>query len=226
MRCKSLIALVILLGAFPLAGHQELAGKLQTDTELLTRRVVNVGSSPLSINLAFQTAILGSGTVGGAAMIQGCAEPSNSAVRFHGSTLGEFLEAIVTADPDYRWEVKDGAVNLLPARGVPDLLTVRIGAFDSEDATSVTTAKSFLLALPEVRKRQSELGFNQAISGSGFHGVPPPGTPPPARLDVHLQDVTLLEALNALVRANKHGLWIYREIHCDSTNHFDINFTE
>ena len=53
-----------------------------------------------------------------------------------------------------------------------------------------------------------------------------PGAPPPPKLNVRLQDVTLLEALNALVRAHEHGLWMYREIHCNSTNHFDIKFTE
>ena len=158
--------------------------------------------------------------------MHGCEKPSDSEVRFHEGTLREALEAIVTADPEYRWEMNDGVVNLLPSRGVPDLLAVRISAFDSGDATNVTTAKAFLLALPEVRKRATELGFDQAILESGFHGVPPPGAPPPPKLDVRLQNVTLLDALNALVRANRHGLWIYRETHCESTKHFDISFTE
>jgi hypothetical protein len=225
MRCKSLAALVLLLGAFPFAGHQEQPGKPVAETELLMRPVANLGSSPLSVNLAIQTVILGSGTAGGAVITQGCAEPSDSVVRFQGSTLREVLDDIVTADPDYGWEVKNGVVNLIPAKGVPDLLTLRISAFDSGDATSVRTAETFLFALPEVRKRAEELGFDQAASGSGPYAIVP-GAPPPPRLDVRLQDVTLLEALNALVRAHKHGLWIYYETHCKSTNHFDINFTE
>ena len=190
------------------------------------RAVANLGSSPLSVNLAFQSVILGSGAAGGAVITQGCAEPSNSVVRPQGTTLREVLNEIVTTDPDYGWEVKDGVVNLLPAKGVPDLLTLRIDAFDSGDATSVTTATTFLFALPEVRKRAAELGFDQAIYGSGPYAVPPGAPPARKLLYVRLQDVTLLEALNALVRAHKHGLWIYREIHCKSTNHFDINFTE
>ena len=189
-------------------------------------RPANLGSSPLSVNLAIQTAIHGSGAAGGAVITQGCEEPSDSIVRFQGSTLREVLDDIITADPDYRWEVKDGVVNLIPAKGVPDLLTLRIDAFDSGDATSVTTAKTFLFALPEVRKRAVELGFDQAIYGSGLYAVPPGARPARKLLNVRLQDVTLLEALNALVRTHKHGLWIYREIHCKSINHFDINFTE
>ena len=224
MRCKSLTTLVLLLGAFPVAGHQEQPGKPAAEAELLMRPA-NVGPSPLSVNSAIQLAILRSGAAGGAVITQGCEEPPNSIVRFQGSTLREVLDDIVTADPDYVWEVKDGVVNLMPAKGVPDLLTLRIGAFDTGDATSITSAKTFLFALPEVRKRAEELGFDQAASGSGPYAIVP-GAPPPPRIDVRLQDVTLLEALNALVRAHKHGLWIYYETHCKSTSHFDINFTE
>jgi len=218
--------LVLLLGAFPVAGQQVKPGKPEAGAELLTRPV-ELPASPLSVDFAFQLAILRSGAPGGEALNQECAEPSESAVRpQQESTLRELLENIVTADPEYRWEVNEGVVNLLPVKGVPELLTLRIAAFDSGDATDVTTAKTFLFALPEVRKRAAELGFDQAIYGSGLSGIPPAGTPPPPKLNVRLQDVTLLEALNALVRAHNHGLWMYRETHCESSKHFDIKFTE
>jgi hypothetical protein len=151
--------------------------------------------------------------------MEGCAEPSGAAVRFRGSTLREVLDDIITADPDYVWEVKEGVVNMVPAKGVPDLLTLRIAAFDSGDARSPTTATTYLFALPEVRERAAELGISQRFSGSGL-GAIVPGAPPPNLLNVHVQDVTLLEALNAFFRANKHGLWIYRETHCKSENFF------
>jgi hypothetical protein len=167
MRCKSLATLVLLLGAFPFAGHQQQAGKPEAEAELLMRPV-KLPSSPLSVNSAFQLAMLSSGAPGGEALTEGCAEPSDSAVRPQNvGTLRDVLEDIVTADPEYRWEVKDGVVNLIPSQRVPDLLTLRISAFDTGDATSVTTAKTFLFGLPEVRKRAAELGFDQAIYGSG-----------------------------------------------------------
>jgi hypothetical protein len=226
MRYKSLASFVLLLGAFPLVGHQEQPGKSEPDAELLMRPVDNLASVPLSVNHAIQTAIEGAAVPGGAVITQGCGEPSDTAVHPRpGSSLRQILDEIVTADPDYRWEVEDGVVNLLPIKGVPELLTLWIASFDSGEATGVRTAETFLFALPEVRKREAELGFDQALYGSGLGGIVP-GAPPPPKLDVHVENVTLLEALNALVRMHKHGIWIYREIHCQSTNHFDINFAE
>ena len=163
MRCKSLATLVLLLGAFPFAGHQEQAGKPEAEAELLMRPFVNLPSSPLSVNSAFQLAMLRSGAPGGEAITRGVRNHRTGRLASNGGTLREVLEDIVTADPDYRWEVKDGVVNLMPFQRVPDLLTLRISAFDSGDATSVTTAKTFLFGLPEVRKRAAELGFDQAI---------------------------------------------------------------
>jgi len=43
---------------------------------------------------------------------------------------------------------------------------------------------------------------------------------------VHVQDVTLVEALNAFFRANKHGVWVYRETHCKSENNFQVQFSD
>ena len=111
-------------------------------------------------------------------ILQGCEEPSNSTVRFQGSTLREVLDDIVTADPDYRWEVKDGVVNLVPAKGVPDLLTLRISAFDSGDATSVRTAETFLFALPRYESARRSWVLTEPFQGQAFTAVVPGARPP------------------------------------------------
>ena len=161
-------------------------------------------------------------------ILHGCDEPAKKVVRYRGNTLQEVLNDIVTADPSYRWEVENGVVNLLPAKGVPNLLNLQIASYDSGEAWSLATAGAYLLALPQVRKRATVMGFSQGITGSGLSGAPPLGPPTPVRklLGVRLQDVTLLEALNALVRANRHGEWIYHETHCQLENNFQVQFPE
>ena len=222
MRRNSLTLLVLLLVASPLARAQE---HPVTEEELLMRPAGTAGSSPLSVDVAFQTAMARSGGPGGAAILQGCEGSSDKVVRVHGSTLREVLDDIVTADPNYVWHLRDGVVNLMPAKGVPALLTLRIAAYDSGDATDLRTAGTYLLALPVVRERADELGFTRAVFGTGLSALLP-GAPPAPKLNVRLQDVTLLEALNALVRANRHGAWVYYETHCKSENNFQVQFPE
>jgi len=228
MRHKSLTMLVLLLGASTSAGLQEQPEKPAGEEELLARPAKVVGTSGLSVDMAFMMAVDQTRAPGGAVIVHGCEEPSSKVVRYRGSTLREVLDNIVTDDPDYVWEVNDGVVNLAPAQGVPDLLTLRIAAFDSGDATSLVTAGTYLLALPEVRKRAADLGFSQGVLGTGPSSIPPPGAPLPAPklLDVHLENVTLFDAMNALVRTNKHGQWVYHETHCKSENNFQVHFSD
>jgi hypothetical protein len=228
MKRKSLTVLVVLLGASAFAGRQGQPQQRLTDEQLLMRPAAVTGASELSVDMAFMMAVDQARAAGGAAILHGCEEPSKKAVRYQGSTLREVLDNIVAADPDYVWEVNDGVVNLMPAKGVPDLLTLRIAAFDSADATSLATAGTYLLALPEVRERAAELGFSQAVSGDVLSAVPAPGTPLPAPklLNVHVENVTLFDALDALVRTNGHGQWVYHETHCKSQNNFQVQFPD
>jgi hypothetical protein len=133
-------------------------------------------------------------------------------------TLREALDAIVVADPRYRWQVEDGIINLMPVRGEPELLDTRIAEFYLENAVSVLAALSRLLELPEVRQRRIELGLKSGLQFGGLQ------SPNPRRLTVHLQDVTLREALNAIARAHGYGVWSYTEFHCNGRNEFSIEF--
>jgi hypothetical protein len=223
MRHKLPALLLLLLSASPFAARQEQPGKPEAEEELLMRTVANPGSSAPSVDSAFQTAIHGSGTAGGGdtTSVSGgtgkrCPLPRKHAERG--------LDDIVAADSDYVWRVKDDAVNLLPAKGIPSLLRVRIREFDSGDTWSSATVGARLFDLPEVQERATELGLSQRLSGSAL-GAIVPGTASATPLNVHLRDVTLLDALNAVLRAAQHGLWIYRETHCKSENTYMVYYS-
>lgn len=223
----ALAAMLVFIGALQAAvGHQSRSKKVPTEAELLARPVTNFPSTPLTVHEAFQLALLGSGTPGGQIINEACTGGPHADLRSEGGSLKEVLDDIARADSEYEWVVEDGVVDLVPNSGVPDLLTLRLSAYDSGDATSIGTAGTFLFALPEVRARANELGIPKSAAGSGLYGMVR-GRPPSAEpLGVHLRDVTLLGVLNALVRANNRGIWIYREMHCETHNAFDINFTQ
>jgi len=58
-----------------------------------------------------------------------------------------------------------------------------------------------------------------------WHRAIVPGAASATPLNVHLRDVTLLDALNAVLRAAQHGLWIYRETHCKSENTYMVYYS-
>jgi hypothetical protein len=226
MTRKLLIVLVALLGTTAFAGRYEQSERLPADEELLMRPAAMTGTPELSAETAFMIAMDRAGAVGGQAILHGCEKPPKKVVPYRGNTLRDVLNSIIAADPNYVWRMDNGVVALLPAKGVPDLLKVRISSFDSGDAWSLATAGIYLFALPEVRQRARELGFSQAISGSGLGSIVPGQHPARKVLDIHLQNLTLLEALNALVRSTKRGQWIYDETDCGAEKNFQVQFPE
>lgn len=120
-----------------------------------------------------------------------------------GSSVRNLLDALVAADLRYRWEVRDGVVNLVPTAGIPPLLEVRLTAFDEDG-----TMSHLLWALenaPEVRKRAAELGFagpTQPIFQFGAVDR--------RKFGIHCRDCSVRDVLNEVVRRNGQ-FWKYRE---------------
>lgn len=126
-----------------------------------------------------------------------------------GLSVRDLLDAIVAADPRYKWSVEDGVVNLTPAAGRPALLDVRLAEFKGK--ASVGDLFYALQRTPEVRRRAAELGFDAekpaADDENGFiiFGAPQP------KYDISCRDCTVLEALNEIARRSG-AAWMYREV--------------
>jgi hypothetical protein len=226
MRHTVLSAFVLLMITPSLFARHRAASDGSTVRELLGRSVA-IPSAPQSVTAAFQSLMLASGTPGGDVTAGGaCGEEPETMTRLRGTTLREALESITRADPHYHWSVSDGVVDLLPGGVPPALLRVRITYFDSGPATDIVSAGTFLFALPEVRAAAARLGLTRsATSGSGLSSLLPGAHAPRKRLDLRLRDVTVLDALNAIVRVNKGGVWMYSETRCKGLHLFDLNFS-
>jgi hypothetical protein len=225
MRLRSSAAAVIVFVAVVSAVGQDQADKAPSTEELLERAVV-VPAGPQSASLAFESLMLAAGVPGGQVLEQGCWTDTEPQVRLKASgTLKELLASFASAGPPFHWEVRDGVVDLLPATGVPPLLLTRIGTYDSDKAADIVTANAFLLGSPKVRDAASRLRLTQGIS-SGLTAASPRPAPPPKPLGLRLQNATLIDALNALVRINGHGVWVYREVHCPTKTYFDVKIAQ
>lgn len=199
------------------------AQKRQKD---ILSRPAAVSNQPSPAFSAFQGALSVSGVPGGVAIVQGCPDHAQPVVHPHGSTLRELLDSITNADRRYVWRINRGVIDLEPSGGVPALLRIHFKTYDSSDSTDGASAVTLLASTPQVMRAASRLGLAHNVSGSALSGVAQ-GTPPPKRpLRIRLHDVTLLDVLNAIVRANKRGVWVYRETHCGSIHQFDLSVVQ
>lgn len=225
---RSLISLfstvVFVAGLLPLFGTSgQVPPTLQED---VLSRATRIGDVSLPASLTFEAVLLDAGVPGGVALVRGCSDQPDPTVHPQGTTLRDVLDSIIVGDSRYVWTVKGGVPNLEPSSGVPALLSTRLRNYDSQDFADATSAITFLTSSPEVTRAASKIGLQQNVIVGALAGVGPGPVQPKRPLGIRLRNVTLLDALNAIVRASKHGVWSYRETHCGSTSQFDITVTE
>lgn len=181
-----------------------------------------VGPAPY----VFQGALAVARVPGGAAFIEGCANQPLRKIQLQSATLRAVLDNITRSDPEYTWTIRAGVVNLEPLDGTPALLRVHVPKYDSDEIADAASAITVLASSPDVVRAAKKLGLDHNVSGSALSGISPNIEPPKKPLEIHLQNVTLLQALNAIVRANNGGVWMYREAHCGSVRHYGVSFVQ
>lgn len=200
-----------------------------SEREVLQKQVGHLDLKRDLLTYAFEMTLNAADTPGGIAITHGCDDEPSRDLPVLGPTLGDALTGIQKVAPEYAWRVNDGVVNLTPREGFPALLRTPLREFDSHDANNLSMAADLLVGLPEVEEAMTRLGFRESPNqvDVGLSSVPKHGTPPaPPPLAVHCKGCTTYEALNALVRARGHGIWIYGERHCGGINTFRIAFSD
>ncbi|MCW5970179.1 MAG: hypothetical protein KIT57_16850 [Blastocatellales bacterium] len=107
------------------------------------------------------------------------------------------LDAIVHADPRYRWEINDGVVNLLPQDEFDSLLKVRVQVFQISNLNRLETKRA-IGNLPEIRAKLKSLGLE-----FGPLGLWPQNKPDSLRLSLNLHNTTLKEILNEIAKTTR-----------------------
>ena len=190
----------------------------QTKEDLLDRPVSQFDTRPRSMREIFQLALESARVPGGSAVLFGCEAQEPVAIipiLTPDATVRQALDAIVRANPAYRWELDNGAINLLPAAGEPLLLKTRIPRFHAHGLKSISAAIDQLEQMPEVRQRMADLGLSH---GTIYFAGPVNPNPPPA-FDVTCDGLSLREVLNEVARRSTGAqYWEYHEAHCGSRN--------
>lgn len=189
---------------------------------VLSRKVMGNEIESLTTTNAISRALADTKVPGGIVRVFDCTEePVKQRWQPGGASLSDILNAIVMADPQYYWQLDNGVINVLPAAGEPALLRVRVKELQVLNATSVYLAYSTLMSLPDVKKAVMALGLADSferLQGPISLGDDKTG------FNVVCRDVTLREALNAIVRADGKAVWAYHERHCNGRDGFSIEF--
>jgi hypothetical protein len=215
MRPAPLLVIMALAGS----GYtgQEVSQKVRENP--LDREVPYFGVDLLTISNAFNVALGAARVPGGAVTVLGCEDPPTLVLRGMGQKISDLMDQLVTADPNYRWEMDDGVINLLPVAGEPALLKTRIPAFDFEDLTSAWAAAGRIEQLPEVRNAMGDLRLSWGLKVFSILV-----SPNPKKFSMHFKGGTFREALNAAARAEGASIWDYTEKHCDGKSEVWISF--
>jgi hypothetical protein len=190
--------------------------------DVLERQVTPVNSEFVTTHSSFLESLVSARVPGGIVTILNCEheQPRKRTDLFPGP-LKEALDAIVKADPQYLWQVDDRVINLRPLHDEPALLNVRINKLDVENASSVDAVVDKLFDLPEVKEAITKLQLSP-----GVHLIVGPVSFNPERLQkfsIECENVTVREALNAIVRAHGRSLWEYKEQHCNGKTIYNVD---
>jgi hypothetical protein len=210
--------------AFPVAfGQIAKSTQMGNAPDILSRRVMGDEPEDLTTTNAINKALANTKVPGGIIRVRDCTEELAKQRWQPGeASLNDTLNAIVQADPQYSWQLDNGVINILPTAGEPELLKIRIKKFRVVNATSVTLAYSKLMSLPEVKQAIVNLGLPDSFER--LQG-PPAVANDKTGFSVSCKNVTLREALNAIVRADRKAVWTYSEYHCNGRHGFSIDFT-
>lgn len=203
------LAALIVFAQFGTTQKNLPAGALERPIYAHERRTLNTPE-------AFRASIFRAKVSGGAVMIVGCQEELKRQWNPQGEPLGQLLNEMTAIDKSYRWEVQDGAVNLLPTAGEPLLLQTHVGEFKIDTASS-WEALNQVKTTPEVQ--QAMVGFRLRDGITIFTYSPRP-TP----FSIRFKGGTLRQALNAIAVAHGSNVWDYREIRCGERNEVIIRF--
>jgi hypothetical protein len=191
--------------------------RIDPPQKLLDRAVFSDRERSFTTPEAFHASLSRARVPGGLASVNGChADSPEKNWNPKGQPLGQVLNEIVSTDRNYKWEIQDGAINLLPAGGEPPLLQTYISEFTIKTKSSLD-ALNQLEQRAEVKAAMSNVELKGGLTIVMY-------SPSPTEFSVQFKGGTLRQALNAIAISRGTDIWDYSETHCGAKNEVTIRF--
>jgi hypothetical protein len=208
----SIIALAaVLLTAFcRIAAQQD---KASPPGEI--RDVGQANSKGIDIEAALVDVLLRLQTPGGALLLEECKGAKPTVVLPTTQSRSELMDAIVATDTKYYWRTNGKSINLLPRWFALSPLEIRIKRFQVRNVL-VTDAYDQLYALKEAKDGIVGRNLQKPTWRFLAGGV----TAEKKRISLDLTNVTLGEALNAIVEADGQKIWLFKVRVCEGRHEY------
>jgi len=177
---------------------------------VLQRAVFTDQERSVTTTEAFYASLNRARAPGGVVTMIGCQDAVKRSWKPQGQPLGMVLNELVGVDRSYRWEVQDGAINLLPTSGEPLLLQTHIGESNLRTKSSLD-ALNQLMMRSEIKEAMINLHLKGGLAIIMY-------SPSATEFSVSFKGGTLRQALNAIAIAKDSDIWDYRERHCAERN--------
>jgi len=136
--------------------------------------------------------------------------PHYFTVNMENERLDVVLDLVVGQMKNYRWEIADGVVNILPIKSRDEryekLLALRIARFSVGKREPIGVIKNAIFALPEV----SEFLKSENLLFSTYRNGNLNGLQKGLAVEINLTNLSLREVLNKITRI-KRGGWIVKK---------------
>jgi hypothetical protein len=153
---------------------------------------------------------------GGVVRIANCSHSDPEATINDAVSMKDLLDLLKLKSPEYSWKVDRGVVNVIPETGFPVPLDIPISDFHVKDVTALE-AFNQLVNRSDLKAAFESRGLFQGLelNGGGFPISK-------ARITLDLKNVSLLEVLNSIVRADGRAVWGYTLNPCQGKNLYQL----
>jgi len=207
---------IITLAAALLACFSRIEAQQEKASHREEIRAMGQGNSKgVEVEEALVDALLRLQTPGGALLIEECKESKPAVVLPATASRAELMDAIVATDKKYYWRTNGKSLNLVPRWFALSPLDITIKRFQVRNVL-VTEAYGQLYELKDVNEGILDCNLHEPAWRFLAGGV----KVDKKRITLDLTNVTLGEALNAIVEADGQKIWLFKIRVCEGHNEY------
>ncbi len=206
---KHTVALALVFGLILSGANGGVSGQKVTDSKpAALDQVINITLAEATLLLALSKLAVDHRVPIGFEHAVDSRDNPNEKIHIQGGTLKSILDSLVAQEPRYKWELRDGVINVTPAAGRDEFLArfldTRVAQFlPPKGTTDKFKIRDAILALPEVR----ELLTLNNVSVRPYDYASGRSIYANDNVDLRISNTDVRTVLNNIAKESEHKMW-------------------